>query len=52
MAAREGGATILERARRDEAIVAALGDKLDAIFDDEAVLGRVGIFEERLLQTN
>ncbi len=48
LAARDGGATILERALVDEAIVRALGDKLDAMFDDEAVLGRVDIFLGKL----
>jgi len=48
MAAREGGATILERARADEGIVKALGGKLEAIFDDEAVLGRVEIAMGRI----
>lgn len=43
LAAREGGPTLLERARADEGIVAALGDRLDSIFDDEAVLKRVEI---------
>lgn len=40
LAAKEGGATLLDRARGDEAIVKALGERLDEIFDDEAVLKR------------
>ncbi len=48
LAAREGGGTILERAKDDQAIVGALGDKLDAIFDDEAVLRRVEVFVGRM----
>lgn len=48
LAAREGGATILERARADEGIRKALGDRLDEVFDDEAVLRRVGIALERV----
>lgn len=49
LAAREGGATLLERARSDEGIVKALGAKLDDIFDDEAVLRRVGIALGRVI---
>ncbi len=48
LAARAGGATILERAKADAGIVAALGDKLEAIFDDEAVLGRTEVFVNRI----
>lgn len=43
MAARKGGKTIAERVKADKEIVKAIGDKLDAIFDDEAVLKRADI---------
>lgn len=43
LAARAGGATILERVKGDPGIVEVLGDRLDDIFNDEAVLDRVNI---------
>ncbi|MBM3325621.1 MAG: adenylosuccinate lyase [Calditrichaeota bacterium] len=48
LAARNGGASLLARAKDDDAIVKALGDKLEAVFDDEAVLKRVDIAFERV----
>ncbi len=47
-AARERGDSMLERVKSDPVIVNALGDKLDTIFDEEAVLKRVDIAFERV----
>ncbi len=43
LAAREGGASIAERVKKDPIIVKAIGDKLDEIFDEEAILKRTEI---------
>ncbi len=43
LAAREGGASIGERVKKDPIIVKAVGDKLDEIFDEEAILKRTDI---------
>ncbi len=48
MEAREGGATFAERIRKDEEIVKAVGEKLDELFDDEAVLKKTDIPLKRL----
>ena len=48
LAARAGGATLKERVKRDRAVAKALGDRLDGLFDDEAVLKRVGIALKRV----
>ncbi len=43
LASREGGATIFERIKSDSAIVELIGDQLDSLFDDRAVLERTDI---------
>lgn len=48
LAARKGGETLAELVRKDEDIVRAVGDKLDDIFDDEAVLKRTDIAFKRV----
>lgn len=48
LASRQGGADIRERMKGDEAIVKALGKKLDELFDDDAVLRRADIPFERV----
>jgi len=48
LAAREGGPTLAERAASDDAIRAALGDRLSEVFDDMAVLKRSSLPFERL----
>jgi adenylosuccinate lyase len=48
MAAREGGETIIERVKKDKLIIKAVGDKLEAIFDEEAVLKRTEIALRRV----
>jgi adenylosuccinate lyase len=48
LAARAGGATLKERVKKDRAIVAAVGNRLDELFDDEAVLKRADIPFKRL----
>jgi len=48
LAARKGGPTLAERVKQDAEIAAALGDQLDRLFDEEAVLARVNIPLERV----
>lgn len=48
MGARKGGATILERVKKDKEIVKAVGGKLEAIFDEESVLKRTEIALRRI----
>jgi len=43
LAARKGGQTLFERVKSDSEIVKVLGNRLDQIFDDNAVLARVDI---------
>ncbi|MDP8239569.1 MAG: adenylosuccinate lyase [Candidatus Hatepunaea meridiana] len=43
LAVRTGGQSLAERIRDDKKIIAAVGDKLDEIFDEEAVLKRTDI---------
>ena len=48
LAAREGGADLHARVKADPGIATVLGDKLDELFDDNAVISRTAIPFERL----